>query len=101
MKRGLLDACLLSVLNRSDSYGYEIAQNAMRVVNISESTLYPVLRRMEQQGCLTTYNREYGGRLRKYYTVTDEGRRRLTEFQKQWVEVKRMVDFILEGGEAG
>lgn len=99
LKRGLLDACLLSVLDRGDSYGYKIAQDAMAVVQVSESTLYPILRRMEQQGCLSPYNQEHNGRLRKYYRITDQGKRRLGEFREQWTEVKKMVDYVLEAGE--
>ena len=99
LKRGLLDACLLSVLDRGDSYGYKIAQDAMEIVTISESTLYPILRRMEQQGCLSPYNQEHNGRLRKYYRITDGGRKRLGQFREQWAEVKKMVDYILEAGE--
>ena len=100
IKRGLLDACLLSVLNRGDSYGYKIAQDAMAVVHISESTLYPILRRMEQQGCLSPYNSEHNGRIRKYYRITEKGKARLGEFRRQWSEVKKMVDYILEAGES-
>lgn len=99
LKRGLLDACLLSVLARGDSYGYRIAQDAMAVVQISESTLYPILRRMEQQGCLVPYHQEHNGRLRKYYRITEQGKARLAEFREQWTEVKRMVDYVLEAGD--
>ncbi|MDR1736823.1 MAG: PadR family transcriptional regulator [Oscillospiraceae bacterium] len=96
LKRGLLDACVLSVLSRGESYGYKIAQDAMSVMELSESTLYPVLRRMEQQGFLVTRHQEYGGRLRKYYQMTQNGHARLVSFRGEWREIKRAVDFIME-----
>jgi PadR family transcriptional regulator PadR len=89
---------VLAVLSRGDSYGYKIAQDASGVVEISESTLYPILRRMEQQGSLQTYAQEYNSRLRKYYTVTPRGEERLSEFRESWKEVKTIVDYILEEG---
>lgn len=97
IKRGLLDACLLAVLSHGESYGYKISQDAFRLMELSESTLYPVLRRMEQQGYLTTRNQEHSGRLRKYYAITPSGHSRLIEFRREWSDVKRVVDYIMEG----
>jgi PadR family transcriptional regulator PadR len=97
LKRGLLDACLLAILSQGESYGYKIIQSAQTVMSIRESTLYPVLRRMEQQGYLETWQQEYSGRLRKYYRITDFGRERLENFRTEWRDVKNMVDYIMGG----
>ena len=97
LKRGLLDACLLAILGQGESYGYKIIQSAQQVMAIRESTLYPILRRMEQQGYLTTWQQEYNGRLRKYYRITPEGEQRLNNFREEWRDVKQMVDYIMGG----
>lgn len=100
LKRGLLDACVLAVLARGESYGYKITQDAFGVMELSESTLYPVLRRLEQQGCLLTRQQEHNGRLRKYYRLTGTGVDKLHLFRGEWSEVKRVVDYIMEEGPA-
>jgi len=97
LKRGLLDACLLAILARGESYGYKIIQSAQQVMAIRESTLYPILRRMEQQGYLTTWQQEHNGRLRKYYRITSEGEERLNNFRAEWRDIKQMVDYIMGG----
>ena len=94
LKRGLLDACVLAILARGESYGYRISQDAEQVMAVSESTLYPILRRMEQQGHLDTRQQEHNGRLRKYYRITPNGETRLQTFKAEWREVKKMVDYI-------
>ena len=99
LKKGMLEACVLSVLSRGDSYGYKISQDAMKVIEVSESTLYPVLRRLEASGSLETYTVEYNGRLRKYYKITRAGRTKLAQFKAEWIETKRIIDFILQGEE--
>ena len=101
IKRGLLDACVLAVLSRGESYGYMITQDTLGVMEISESTLYPILRRLEQQGCLTTRSQEHGGRLRKYYCLTGPGMARLQTFRGEWREVKRAVDYIMAEEDGG
>ena len=73
LKRGLLDVCVLSLLRRGDSYGYQIIKDLSGCIEISESTLYPILRRLEGGGCLTVYTVEHSGRLRKFYRITPEG----------------------------
>jgi PadR family transcriptional regulator, regulatory protein PadR len=95
LKKGMLDACVLSVINKEDSYGYKIAQEAMKVIEVSESTLYPVLRRLEASGSLETYNVEHNGRLRKYYKITPSGKTKLAQFKAEWIKTKRIIDFIL------
>lgn len=97
MKKGLLDVCVLSVLSRSDSYGYQIIRDVSDCVEISESTLYPILKRLETGGSLSTYSVAHNGRLRKYYRITPLGRRRLAEFVEEWKDLVRMHDFILRG----
>ena len=97
MKKGLLDVCVLALLKKGDSYGYELISALSKVVEVSESTLYPILKRLEGAGQLVTYSREHGGRLRRYYSITNFGRTRLSEFEQDWKEMKKISDFILGG----
>ena len=96
MKKGMMEACILAVLSRGDSYGYQLIKDMEPIMRLSESTLYPVLRRLEAAGCLTVYSVEHNSRLRKYYAITDEGRRRIADFLSEWADVKRVYDFIAE-----
>lgn len=96
LKRGLLDACVLSVLRRGDSYGYQIIKDLSDCIELSESTLYPILRRLESAGSLTVYSVEYNGRLRKFYHLTEQGLRRSEEFLSGWAELERIYEFIKE-----
>ena len=96
MKKGMMEACILSVLSRGDSYGYQLIKDMEPIMRLSESTLYPVLRRLEAAGCLTVYSVEHNSRLRKYYAITDEGRKRIADFMDEWAEVRRVYDFIAE-----
>ena len=97
MKRGLLENCVLSALCRGESYGYKIMKDLSGCVNVSESTLYPILRRLEGAGCLTVSSVEHNGRLRKMYYITEKGRRQIREFLADWGEVAAMYDFIRGG----
>ena len=97
LKRGLLEICVLSVIGRHDSYGYQIIDDMKNCMEISESTLYPILRRMENAGLLESYSVEYGGRLRKYYRILPAGLTRLTEFENEWSEMVRIHSFVSEG----
>lgn len=96
MKRGLLEACVLTLLSRGESYGYQLIRDLGPVMAISESTLYPVLRRLEAAGWLTVCSREHNGRLRKYYNITPAGAARIDAFLTEWEEVDRVYRFILE-----
>ena len=96
MKKGMMEVCILSLLSRGDSYGYQLIKDIEPIMTLSESTLYPVLRRLEAAGCLTVYSVEHNSRLRKYYAITNEGRRRIADFLSEWAEVKRVYDFIAE-----
>ena len=94
----LLDACVLAVLSRTDAYGYMLTQSVKEVVEISESTLYPVLRRLQKEGWLTTYDQPCSGRLRRYYAITDAGRTALTYYRTEWDIYKKQVESMLFGG---
>ena len=97
MKRGLIENCVLAALARGDSYGYQIVKDLSSVVAVTESTLYPILRRLEGAGALTVYSVEHNGRLRKFYRLTDVGRAQLESFAADWRELSAMYDFIREG----
>lgn len=96
LKRGLLDVCVLSLLRRGDSYGYQIIKDLSGCIEISESTLYPILRRLEGAGCLTVYSVEHSGRLRKFYRITPEGVKVIGQFLESWPEIQRIYDLIKE-----
>ena len=93
----LIEFLILSVVNREDSYGYEISQTVKLAASIKESTLYPILRKLEQNGFLTTYNQEFQGRNRKYYCITDAGRKQLVYLEEEWNTYKDTIDGIIEG----
>ena len=97
MKRGLVEHCVLAALARGDSYGYQIVKDLSAFMTVTESTLYPILRRLEASGALTVYSVEHSGRLRKFYHMTDAGRRQLESFAADWDELAAMYDFIREG----
>lgn len=92
---GLLDAMVLSVVDKGDTYGYEITQYLRKAVDVSESTLYPVLRRLQKNELLETYDREYMGRNRRYYHVTAKGQTALINYRDDWLVHKSKVDSIL------
>jgi PadR family transcriptional regulator PadR len=94
LKRGLLDACVLTVLNRGESYGYRLARDVGEIIEVSESTLYPILRRLESGGLVTVRSAEYNGRLRRYYRITNSGVARLHESVKQWRDLTRALTAI-------
>ncbi len=95
---GLLEAMVLAVVAREDTYGYKITQDIQTAAGISESTLYPVLRRLQKDECLTVYDKGYMGRNRRYYRLTEKGSRTLAQFRNDWVAHKQTVDRILCGG---
>jgi PadR family transcriptional regulator PadR len=94
----LLDACVLSVLRKEDTYGYILTQTLRDTIEISESTLYPVLRRLQKEDCLSAYDVPWQGRNRRYYTITEKGRARAGEYNKAWHDFKGRVDLLIEGG---
>ena len=98
----LLDACVLGVVENEDIYGYTLTQKVMDVVDISESTLYPVLRRLQKNGLLVTYDQPYQGRNRRYYKITAEGSNRLYFFRREWEIYKEKInDLIGPGSSSG
>ena len=94
MKRGLLDICVLATIKDAPSYGYQMVKDLKAVVDISESTLYPILRRLETANCLTVQSTEYNGRLRKYYAITLLGLSRIDAFKLDWQEMLSIYEFI-------
>lgn len=98
LSSALLDACVLSILSRGDTYGYILTQDVRTVMDISESTLYPVLRRLQKSGYLTTYDQSYQGRNRRYYHITDTGKKQYETFKKEWLSYQEKVNHLLLGG---
>lgn len=96
LKRGLLEVCALAAIRNEDSYGYKIIRDMQPYVEVSESTLYPILRRLEAAELLTVYSREHGGRLRKYYHITEAGLARLSLFMEEWKEIESIYNFIVQ-----
>lgn len=94
LKRGLLDVCVLAAIKDEPSYGYRIIKDITPYVKISESTLYPILRRLEAAQCLTVSTSEYNGRLRKYYQITPTGLKKIQDFIKEWDEIVSIYRFI-------
>ena len=99
LKRGILDVCVLAAIKNEDSYGYKIIKDMKPYVDMSESTLYTILKRLEAANMLTVRTAEYGGRLRKYYRITEAGRRRLEEFKNEWKEIMSIYKFITKEDE--
>lgn len=93
----LLDSCVLAVLDRGDTYGYVLTQNVKSVIDISESTLYPVLRRLQKDGFLITYDQPYQGRNRRYYHITEAGKIRLGFYKREWQQYKDQIENIFVG----
>ena len=94
LKRGLLDVCVLAAIKNEDSYGYKIIKDMKPYLELSESTLYTILKRLENAQMLTVRTAEHGGRLRKYYRITDLGRRRIAEFTEEWREMLDIYNFV-------
>ncbi len=94
----LLDACVLAVLTRGDTYGYVLTQQVREIMNISESTLYPVLRRLQKDGYLKTYDQPFQGRNRRYYEITALGKEKFKEYLEEWEDYKGRIDKVLLGG---
>ena len=94
LKRGLLEVCVLAAIRDEDSYGYQIIKDMKPYLELSESTLYTILKRLETAHMLTVRTAEHGGRLRKYYRITDLGRRRIAEFTEEWQEMLSIYQFV-------
>jgi PadR family transcriptional regulator PadR len=94
----LLDACVLSILADGDTYGYELTKELREKLRVSESTLYPVLRRLQAHAFLRTYDVPHQGRNRRYYAITEEGRAQLARFNRDWEEFRDRIDGFLGCG---
>lgn len=94
LKRGLLDVCVLAAIKDEDSYGYKIIKDMKPYLELSESTLYTILKRLKTANMLTVRTAEHGGRLRKYYRITNEGLARIEEFKSEWKEILAIYQFV-------
>ena len=94
LKRGLLDVCVLTAIKNEDSYGYKIIKDMKPYLELSESTLYTILKRLETAKMLTVHTAEHGGRLRKYYHITAAGLCRIEEFRREWEEIMAIYQFV-------
>ena len=98
LKRGLLDVCVLAAIRSEDSYGYKIIKDMKPYMELSESTLYTILKRLETADMLTVRTAEHGGRLRKYYQITQAGRQRIEAFKDEWKELLSIYRFVTKEG---
>lgn len=96
IESSLLDACALAILKRGDTYGYEITQQMKKSIIVSESTLYPVLRRLQKEQLCRTYDQPYQGRNRRYYSITEKGLAQLSDYRRQWYEYREAIETLLE-----
>ena len=99
LKRGLLDICVLAAIKNKDSYGYKIIKDMKPYIELSESTLYTILKRLETAKMLTVRTAEHGGRLRKYYHITNAGLKRIEEFKGEWNEIMAIYRFVIKEDE--
>lgn len=93
-KKGVLDVCVLSVLKRGPSYGYQIIQDVSACITVTDSTMYPILRRLEASGYVDTYSMAYNGRTRKYFKITESGIQKIADFLDEWEEMKQIYTFV-------
>ena len=96
----LLEGCVLSLLTHEDAYGYSLTQKLKTALGVSESTLYPVMRRLQTDGCLTVYDAHHNGRNRRYYQITPKGREKYKEYTHAWLEFAQRVDKVITAGMA-
>ena len=99
LKRGLLDVCVLAAIKNEDSYGYKIMKDMKPYIELSESTLYTILKRLEAANMLTVRTAEHGGRLRKYYHITQNGLKRILEFREDWKQILSIYRFVTKEDE--
>ena len=96
LKRGLLDVCVLAAITNEDSYGYKIIKDMKPYIEMSESTLYTILKRLELAEMITVKISEHDGRLRKYYHITKAGLGRIEDFKDEWREVMSIYQFVIK-----
>ncbi len=97
LKRGMLEVCVLKLLQKKPSYGYQLTRDLPAFLGITESTLYPILRRLETSNMVKVHSVEHNGRLRKYYQINDQGEARIALFLHQWKAVMQIYNYIAEG----
>lgn len=97
LKRGLLDVCVLAAIKDGESYGYKIIKDMKPYIELSESTLYTILKRLETAEMLTVRSAEHNGRLRKYYSITKKGSKRIEDFREEWEEIMSIYRFVTRG----
>ena len=97
LKKGILDVLVLSILKGEDLYGYKLSEQVNGIVQIAETALYPILRRLKEHGLLKTYSVEHNGRLRKYYSITESGKAHLNKSIKDLAELQKIIENIIEG----
>ena len=95
LKRGLVEVCILTLLTRGDSYGYQLIKDVEPILALSESTLYPVLRRLQKDGLCRTYDQPHQGRNRRYYSITGKGRQQLEDYRTQWNDYRTAIESLL------
>ena len=96
LKRGLLDVCVLTAIKNEESYGYKIIKDVKPYVELSESTLYTILKRLEHANMLTVSTAEYDGRIRKYYCITEKGIGRIAEFREDWNQILSIYQYVIK-----
>ena len=96
LRRGVLDVLVLSAIRSEDSYGYKIIKDLKPIIDLSESTLYTILKRLIDDKMVVVRSEEFEGRLRKYYQITEKGRKRITDFKEEWKELMNIYSFIVE-----
>ena len=99
LKKGLLDVCVLAAIENEDSYGYKIIKDVKPYIEMSESTLYTILKRLEFAKMLTVRTVEHDGRLRRYYSITEAGLKRIKDFKNEWREVMSIYKFVMKEGD--
>ncbi|TMT02327.1 PadR family transcriptional regulator [Apilactobacillus kunkeei] len=93
----LLDGCVLGLLEREEMYGYELTKRVQESINVSNSTMYPVMRRLKTEGLVDTYDESFEGRNRRYYRITETGKTQLTEVKEEWMTFKNGIDDLMGG----
>lgn len=96
-RRGFLEACVLTAVNERESYGYQIIRDVPAALGLTESTLYPLLKRLEAAHCISVRSAEHNGRLRKYYRTTDEGKARIADFLADWPDIEAVYRYVAGG----
>ena len=101
LKRGYIEICVLASTFKEETYGYKLIKDIEPIMDISESTLYPILKRLQSSGCIVSRSAEHNGRLRKYYAITNDGRERIKEFLSDWNDIEKVYNYIREESKNG